>query len=108
MPYDKLPAYLSVQYIGQIQEFPYNHIPYGWVECNGQLLSVDNNPYLYKAIGTIYGSSGTVSFAVPDLRPKDGNGDVINLAVGQVYNGKPYMKSFIALEGVYPGTQSYY
>lgn len=108
MSYDKLLPYSTVQYIGQIQEFPYNHTPYGWVECDGRLLSIDNNPYLYKAIGTTYGSSGTVSFAVPDLRPKDGNGDVVSLTIGQVYNGKPYMKSFIALEGVYPGTQSIY
>jgi hypothetical protein len=43
-----------------------------------------------------------VSFGVPDLRPKDGNGDVISLTVGQAYNGKPYMKSFIATDGVYP------
>ena len=108
MAYDKLLPYSTVQYIGQIQEFPYNHTPYGWVECNGQLLSVDDNPYLHMIIGTTYGGSGTASFAVPDLRPKDGNGDAINLSVGQNYNGKPYMKSFIALEGVYPGTQSLY
>jgi hypothetical protein len=102
MSNEKLPAYLSVQYIGQIQEFPYTFTPYGWVECNGQLLSIDNYSYLYSVIGKAYGSSGTVSFGVPDLRPKDGSGNVISLTVGQAYNGKPYMKSFIATDGVYP------
>jgi len=107
----KLPAYLSVQYIGQIQEFPYPFTPYGWIECNGQLLDIDGYSYLYSVIGTTYGGgtgSATMSFGVPDLRPKDGNGDVISLTVGQTYNGKPHMKSFISLDGVYPGTQSTY
>ena len=102
MSYNKLLPYSTVQYIGQIQEFPYTFTPYGWVECDGQLLSVDDYTYLYSVIGNTYGSSGTVSFGVPDLRPKDGSGNVISLTVGQTYNGKPYMKSFIALEGVYP------
>ena len=63
---------------------------------------------LFTLLGTTYGGDGINTFAVPDLRPKDGSGNVISLTVGQTYNGKPYMKSFIALEGVYPGTQSMY
>lgn len=100
--------YSTVQYIGQIQQFPFNFTPYGWVECDGQLLSTDEYSYLHSIIGNSFGGSGTSSFAVPDLRPKDGNGNVISLTMGQVYDGKPYMKSFIALDGVYPGTQSAY
>lgn len=101
-------AYSTVQYIGQIQQFPYNYEPIGWVECNGQLLSIQNHKYLYDAIGTIYGSGGTTSFAVPDLRPRDNNGALINLSVGQTHSGYPYMKHFIAIEGVLPiaATQS--
>lgn len=55
-------------YIGEVRPFPYNRIPRGWAECNGQRLSVKQYNQLYTLIGTIYGGDGTQNFGVPDLR----------------------------------------
>ena len=42
-------------------------IPYGWLECNGNLVQVALYPVLFQAIGYTYGGSGTM-FKLPDLR----------------------------------------
>ena len=36
---------------------------------------------------------------------KDTNGNLLNLQVGQIYEGKVFMETFISLQGIYP-TQS--
>lgn len=56
-------------YIGEIRIFPYTYAPEGWLECNGQVLSVQEYQGLYGVIGNIYG--GNVSnntFALPNLQ----------------------------------------
>ncbi|MCC5879148.1 MAG: tail fiber protein [Idiomarina sp.] len=56
-------------YIGEIRAFGFNFQPQGWVECNGQSLSVSNNTALYSIIGNKFGGNNT-SFNVPDLRQR--------------------------------------
>jgi microcystin-dependent protein len=90
------------QFIGQIQQFPYNFPPSGWAFCHGQLLAIQQYTALFSLLGTAFGGDGIHTFALPDLRVKDENGNVINLYVGQEYQGKPYMETSIALTGIYP------
>ena len=36
--------------------------------CNGQLMSISQNPALFSLLGTFYGGDGRATFALPDLR----------------------------------------
>ncbi|NNJ33337.1 phage tail protein [Lacrimispora defluvii] len=77
-------------YIGQIQLFPYNFEPRGWVLCDGRTMKIMQNQALYSLIGIIFGGNGTTEFKIPDLR-----------------NANPLattnqMKYYIAIEGLYP------
>ncbi|WP_312078816.1 tail fiber protein [Chryseobacterium sp.] len=55
-------------YLGQIMFAPYYNTPNGWAECNGQLLSIQQNTALFALIGTTFGGNGTTNFALPDMR----------------------------------------
>jgi microcystin-dependent protein len=55
-------------FIGEIGIFPYNYIPAGWLECNGQSVPRRQFPMLFSVIGTIYGGDPTgTTFALPNL-----------------------------------------
>jgi microcystin-dependent protein len=88
--------------IGTIQQFPYGRTVLGWEPCNGQLIDVKNHEALFSIIGYQFGGNGRDKFAIPDLRPKDEHGNPIHLNIGDFYNGKPYIPSFIAIYGIYP------
>jgi microcystin-dependent protein len=64
----------------------WNFAPYGWAMCNGQLMSIDQNPALFQLIGTTYGGDGVTNFALPDLRGRlpahQGTGYAIGQAAG--------------------------
>lgn len=89
-------------FIGEICQYPYNFAPKNWAVCHGQIMSIMQNQALFALIGTTYGGDGRVTFALPDLRPKDTNGNVIVVQVGEIYEGKPYMDYYIALNGIFP------
>jgi len=55
-------------FVGAIWSFGFNFAPYGWAQCNGQLLPIAEYQALYSLIGTTYGGDGQSSFGVPDLR----------------------------------------
>jgi len=76
--------------MGQIQLFPYNFEPRGWMLCDGRTLNIAYYNALYSLIGTTFGGNGTTEFKLPDLK-----------------NANPLattnqMKYYIAVEGVYP------
>ncbi len=58
----------SSPYVSEIMLFAGNFAPYGWVACQGQLLSIDENSALFALIGTTYGGDGATTFGVPDFR----------------------------------------
>lgn len=89
-------------FLGELAMFPYNFAPVGWAYCHGQLLSIAENDALFNLIGTNYGGDGIETFALPDLRPKDKDGNLLDIRVGEVYNGRVFIETFIALEGIYP------
>lgn len=89
-------------FVGEICQYPYNFSPENWLPCHGQLLPISQNPALFSLLGNNFGGDGKTTFAIPDLRPKDTNGNVISLQVGELFEGKPYMESYIAVIGIYP------
>ena len=89
-------------FIGELAQFPYTFAPRNWAFCHGQLIAINSNPALYSLLGTTFGGDGINTFALPDLRPKDANGNVVQVHVGQIYQGKVYMETCISLQGIYP------
>lgn len=59
---------MSDAYVGEIRMFAGTYAPDGWLKCDGTLLSVASNEYLFSVLGTTYGGNGVSTFAVPDLR----------------------------------------
>jgi len=55
-------------FIGEIELFSFQYAPSGWAQCNGQLMSIDENSALFSLIGTTYGGDGQTTFGLPDLR----------------------------------------
>ncbi len=74
-------------FIGQVQLFPYDYIPSGWLACEGQLLNISQNQALFAVVGPKFGGDGRTTFSLPDLRGKE---------------PIPGMRYFIALSGFWP------
>jgi len=55
-------------FIGEIRAFPYTYAPYGWAECAGQSMSIQEYQALFALIGISYGGNATTNFNLPDLR----------------------------------------
>jgi microcystin-dependent protein len=55
-------------FIGQIELFPYNFAPKGWMACAGQLLPINQNQALFSLLGTNFGGDGRTTFALPNLQ----------------------------------------
>jgi microcystin-dependent protein len=51
---------------GRIFSFPF--APYGWTQCDGQVLGIPQDEPLFKILGTAYGGDGTTTFALPNLQ----------------------------------------
>ncbi len=48
--------------MGQIEIFSFNFAPQGWVQCNGQLLPINQNQGLFSSLGATFGGDGQVTF----------------------------------------------
>ena len=59
---------MSNPFLGQITIVGFNFAPRGYAQCNGQILSINQNQSLFALIGTTYGGDGRSTFALPDLR----------------------------------------
>jgi len=55
-------------YISQVWLFAFNFAPRGWMQCNGQILSIQQYTALFSLLGTTYGGNGSSTFGLPDLR----------------------------------------
>jgi microcystin-dependent protein len=71
--------------LGEIRFVGFNFAPRGWANCDGQLMSVAQNPDLYSVLGTKFGGDGIATFALPDLRGRspldDGQGVGLSMRV---------------------------
>ena len=90
------------QLLGETKQFAYNFPPRGWTFCHGQLLQITQNTALFALLGTSFGGDGIKTFALPDYRPRDKDGNVIKLYVGENYNGAPYLETSICYAGDFP------
>ncbi len=59
---------MAEPYIGEIRMVGFTYAPQGWINADGQLLSVAEYTTLYSLYGTVYGGDGRNTFAIPDLR----------------------------------------
>lgn len=86
-------------YIGQIMLVAGTYAPKGWLECNGQLMSINQNQALFSLLGTAYGGDGITTFALPDLRGRAavswGQGPVTSL----ITRGQKYGSETVTLSG---------
>lgn len=73
---------MSDPYVGEIRLFPYTFAPYGWADCNGALLPIQQYQALYAVIGNTFGGTYGQNFNIPDLRNRVvlGAGQGINLS----------------------------
>jgi microcystin-dependent protein len=54
--------------VGTIVQYAGTSAPGGWLLCQGQSVSRTEYPELFAVIGSAYGSGGSSSFSLPDLR----------------------------------------
>ncbi|MFO0747720.1 MAG: tail fiber protein [Myxococcota bacterium] len=59
---------MAEPFIGQIIATGFNFAPRGYANCDGQLLSIQQNTALFSLLGTTYGGNGVTTFGLPDLR----------------------------------------
>jgi len=59
---------MADQFLAEIRIFPFNFAPFGWAQCNGQLLSISQNTALFSLLGTNFGGNGTSTFGLPNLQ----------------------------------------
>lgn len=59
---------MSQPLIGEIRVISWVYAPVGWALCDGSLLPIRDNPWLFSILGTKYGGDGRVNFALPDFR----------------------------------------
>lgn len=72
-------------FIGEIRAFPYNFVPQGWAECNGQSLPINQYQPLYSIIGKTYGGDSQ-TFKIPDFR----GAGLVGVGNGDIQSGKVY------------------
>jgi microcystin-dependent protein len=59
---------VSQPYLSEIKIMAFGFAPKGWAQCNGQLLSVQQNQALFSRLGTTYGGDGVRTFGLPNLQ----------------------------------------
>lgn len=60
--------------IGSISTFAGNFAPRNFVDCDGRMIKIHENPALFSILGITYGGDGITTFALPDLRPFSNDG----------------------------------
>ena len=83
-------------FLGSILWLTFNFAPVGTVPAEGQCMSIMQNQALYSLMGTKYGGDGRQTFCLPDLRPKNqngqpdwGNGPRAVIFVNGIYPSRP-------------------
>ena len=57
-------------FLGEVRMFGFVFAPKTWAQCNGQLLSIQQNTALFSLLGTTYGGNGVNNFALPNLQSR--------------------------------------
>ena len=80
-------------FLAEIRLFACNFAPRGWLQCDGQILPINQNQSLYSLLGTTYGGDGRTSFALPDLRGRVPVGFGTGFNIGQKGGGETHILS---------------
>jgi microcystin-dependent protein len=81
--------------LGIVKRFAGTFAPVGFMDCDGTKLPINQNTALFSILGTTYGGNGTTDFALPDLRPKDKNGN-------REPWGPDHPRFLICVRGIFP------
>lgn len=57
-------------FMGTIMPVAFTYAPRGWMLCQGQIISIQQNSALFALLGVQYGGDGVSTFALPDLRAR--------------------------------------
>ena len=52
---------MSQPFLGEIEAFAFNFAPRGWLQCNGQILPIQQYTALFSLLGTTYGGTERVN-----------------------------------------------
>jgi microcystin-dependent protein len=59
---------MSEPFLGELKLASFDFAPKGWAQCDGQLLTINQNQALFSLLGTTYGGDGRTTFGLPDLK----------------------------------------
>jgi microcystin-dependent protein len=88
--------------VGIIMQFANNWETKGWKYCDGRSLSIKQYPELYNVIGCGFGGDFRNYFNLPDLRPRDTDGNLLKILYADKINGVHYIPSQICVVGKIP------
>jgi len=74
---------MSTPFVGETRTFAFGFAPVGWMPCEGQLLSIDDNPQLFQLTGTTYGGDGEATFALPNAVGPASDGTALAICISQ-------------------------
>ena len=57
-------------FLGEVRMMSFGFAPKNWAQCNGQLMSIQQNAALFSLLGTMYGGNGVNNFALPNLQSR--------------------------------------
>ncbi len=75
-------------YLGAIRLFPWDFEMEGWLKCQGQVLSIEQNEALFSLMGTKFGGDGCRNFMLPNLP--------------DIQTNEGALSYYIAMQGIYP------
>jgi len=81
----------SEPYVAEIQTYPFNFCPKGWLPTDGRLMAINQNTALFSLLGTTYGGDGVTNFRLPN-----------RTRVKTLNNGGVKVKECIAIYGIFP------
>jgi microcystin-dependent protein len=76
---------MSSPFLGEIRMVSFNFAPTGWLLCQGQILSIQQNSALFAVLGTTYGGNGTSTFQLPNLQGR------VPISMGQSLGTSNYL-----------------
>lgn len=59
---------MGTPYLSEIRLVSFAFAPKGWMFCNGQTMSIQQNQALFALMGTTYGGDGVQTFVLPNLQ----------------------------------------
>ncbi|MBP7460914.1 MAG: phage tail protein [Candidatus Delongbacteria bacterium] len=59
---------MAEPFLGEIKIMAFGYPPRSWAQCDGQLMSIQQNQALYSLLGVQFGGDGKNNFALPNLQ----------------------------------------